>query len=145
MNIFQRVGADGLAGIGRGSTSPGSNAAWAPTRFVFSRVPVGLGTRTESETARLDHNAEISGDGLTVLVGGLSEERVYEQSSSRLGGPSGAVSGMCGTQVQMVDLREENGLGLAPDWEISEESQETSTISLDFKTPLSHFPPFRFG
>ncbi|KAF3340688.1 Germ cell-less protein-like 1 [Carex littledalei] len=141
-----RGGADGLAGIGRGSTSPGSSAAWAPTRFVFSRVPVGLGTRTESETARLDHNAEISGDGLTVLVG-LSEERVYDPSSmsSRFSGPAGAVSGMSGTQVQMVDSREENGLGLSPDWEISEESQETSTISLDFKTPLSHFTPFRFG
>ncbi|KAJ4775849.1 BTB/POZ domain-containing protein [Rhynchospora pubera] len=141
-----RGAADGLAGIGRGSTSPGSSAAWAPTRFVFSRVPVGLGTRNESETARLDHNAEISGDGLTVLVG-LSEERVYEPSStsSRFGGPAGAVSGMSGTQVQMVDSREGNGLCLGPDWEISEESQETSTVSLDFKTPLSHFPPFRFG
>lgn len=72
---------------------------------------------------------------------------MYDPSSmsSRFGGPAGAVSGMSGTQVQMVDSREENGLGLSPDWEISEESQETSTISLDFKTPLSHFPPFRFG
>ncbi|KAF3330593.1 hypothetical protein FCM35_KLT03947 [Carex littledalei] len=64
--------------------------------------------------------------------------------SSWFDGPAGAVSGMCGTQVQMVDSREESGLSLSPDWEISEESQETSTISLVFKTPLSHLPPFRF-
>ncbi|KAF3330594.1 hypothetical protein FCM35_KLT03948 [Carex littledalei] len=43
----KRGGADGLAGIGRGSTSPRSSAAWALTRFTFSRVPVELGTRTE--------------------------------------------------------------------------------------------------
>jgi hypothetical protein len=54
-------------------------AAWAPTRYVFSRVPYGLGSRNGQQFAndesepRIDRNGDISADGLTALVN-LSQE-----------------------------------------------------------------------
>lgn len=156
VRVHVRGPIDGLAGIGRGTTFVPA-AAWPPTRFVFSRVPFGLGNRNgqqslahdESE-ARLDLNGDLSGDGLTALVG-LSQgnnaipvhpeqnERAFEPDlQSRLAGTTVSVPSTSGIPVQMLEPQE-HALGM--EWENS----ESSSISLDMKTPLRHFPPFRFG
>ncbi|KAF8401483.1 hypothetical protein HHK36_012423 [Tetracentron sinense] len=148
---------DGLAGIGRGTTFV-PEAAWPPTRFVFSRVPFGLGNRNcqqslandESE-ARPELNGDLSGDGLTALVGlsqggsnivnvhGEQTEREYEPDlQSRLNGASLAGPSTSGVHVQMLESQE-HALGL--EWE----NGDGSSISLDMKTPMRQFPPFRFG
>ncbi|PKI65097.1 hypothetical protein CRG98_014566, partial [Punica granatum] len=74
VRVHVRGHVDGLAGIGRGATFVPS-AAWAPTRFVFSRVP-GVGNRNcqqslanDDSEARAEQNGDLSGDGLTALVG----------------------------------------------------------------------------
>ncbi|XP_058076142.1 uncharacterized protein LOC131224789 [Magnolia sinica] len=154
VRVHVRGPIDGLAGIGRGTTFVPA-AAWPPTRFVFSRVPFGLGNRNcqqspandESE-ARVDLNGDVSGDGLTALVG-LSQgnnvnpahaeqtERAFEpEMQSRFPGVAGPSSS--GIPVQMLESQE-HALGI--EWE----NAEGSSISLDMKTPLRHFPPFRFG
>ncbi|KAJ6797970.1 Uncharacterized protein M6B38_215225 [Iris pallida] len=155
VRVHVRGAIEGLAGIGRGNTyMPG--AAWPPTRYVFSRVPFGLGNRNgqqslgndESE-ARVDFNGELSGDGLTALVN-LSQgsnavhtnteqaDRVYEQDmQGRLAGTTSHPNAS-GIPVQVLESQE-HALGL--EWE----SSEGSSISLDLNTPLRHFPPFRFG
>lgn len=143
---------DGLAGIGRGTTFVPA-AASPPTRFVFSRVPFGVGNRNylqsaandDSET-RADHNGDLSGDGLTALVGlsqgGSSGSNVHTELTKRgheMGLQStagGASTG--GIPVQMLETPEHT-IGI--EWE----NDSSSSISLDLKTPLSHFPPFRFG
>lgn len=155
VRVHVRGPIDGLAGLGRGNTYvPG--AAWPPTRYVFSRVPFGLGNRNcqqslandESE-ARVDLNGDLTGDGLTALVN-LSQgsntihvnaeqtDRVYEQDiHDRFAGVA-SIPNASGIPVQMLESQEHN-LGL--EWE----SSEGSSISLDMKTPLRQFPPFRFG
>ncbi|KAL5541863.1 hypothetical protein UlMin_009573 [Ulmus minor] len=157
VRVHVRGPIDGLAGIGRGATFVPA-AAWPPTRFVFSRVPFGMGNRNcqqspandDSET-RTDHNSDLSGDGLTALVG-LSQggsssanpnveqnERGYEMDlQSRMSGTSMAGPNTSGIPVQMLQSSE-NTMGV--EWE----NANSSSISLDMKTPLSHFPPFRFG
>lgn len=158
VRVHVRGPIDGLAGIGRGTTFVPA-AAWPPTRFVFSRVPFGVGNRNcqqslandDSET-RNDHNVDVSGDGLTALVGlsqggsnsanihGEQTERGYEMdmqnrmSGSSMTGPSST----SGVPVQMVQSSEH---AIGAEWE----STNSSSISLDMKTPLTHFPPFRFG
>lgn len=75
VRVHMRSPIDGLAGIGRGTTFA-SGAAWPPTRLVFSRVPLGTCNRNyqqsvannESET-RVNITGDLSGDGLTALVG----------------------------------------------------------------------------
>ncbi|KAJ3676166.1 hypothetical protein LUZ60_003578 [Juncus effusus] len=129
-----RGASDGLAGIGRGSSPTSNNpSAWAPTRYVFSRIPVG-----GSESS---HAADVS-DGLTVLVG-LTDAR----PGGGVVGPAGLDRGFGGGEEQRMDV---DGGGEEGDeseeWGGSEGSNGSgSLISLDFKTPLSHFPPFRFG
>uniref|UniRef100_A0A803NA51 Uncharacterized protein n=1 Tax=Chenopodium quinoa TaxID=63459 RepID=A0A803NA51_CHEQI len=66
---------DGLAGIGRGATLVPAST-WCPTRFVFSRVPFGVGNRNGQQSLanddlelRPDQHGDMSGDGLTALVG----------------------------------------------------------------------------
>ncbi|PON88330.1 Voltage dependent potassium channel [Trema orientale] len=167
VRVHVRGPIDGLAGIGRGTTFVPA-AAWPPTRFVFSRVPFGVGNRNyqqslandDSET-RNEHNIDISGDGLTALVGlsqggsnsaningeptergyaninGEPTERGYEmdlQTGSSMTGPSST----SGIPVQMVQSSEH---AIGTEWE----NTNSSSISLDMKTPLTHFPPFRFG
>lgn len=137
---------DGLAGIGRGTTFVPA-AAWPPTRFVFSRVPFGMGSRNCQQSIgnddpenRADHNGDLAGDGLTALVGlsqgANSSANIHgEQTSlvdSSLTGPSAS-----GIHVQMLDSSE-SGTGIG--WQSTNNS-----ISLDMKTPLTHFPPFRFA
>lgn len=75
VRIHVRGAIDGLAGIGRGNTFVPA-AASPPTRLVFSRVPFGVGNRNYPQPAtngdseaRADHNGDLSGDGLTALVG----------------------------------------------------------------------------
>ncbi|KAL9250794.1 Germ cell-less protein-like 1-like protein [Drosera capensis] len=145
---------DGLAGIGRGATFVPAGA-WPPTRFVFSRVPLNVGNRTSQQAlanddpeVRVDQHGDLSGDGLTALVG-LSEggrnminipgqtERDYElEIHNSLVRNSAA--GRSDAAVQMTETSE-------PDAGIHWENAENASISLDMKTPLSHFPPFRFG
>ncbi|KAL1806673.1 hypothetical protein ACET3Z_029741 [Daucus carota] len=147
---------DGLAGIGRGTTFVPA-AAWPPTRFVFSRVPFGAGNRNCQQTLgnddsdnRADHNADGVGDGLTALVGlsqgvssmssvhGEQTERGYETDlQGGLIGHSVSASTTPGISVQMLDSPEQ---AIGVEWE-----NANSSISLDMKTPLSHFPPFRFS
>ncbi|TVU34653.1 hypothetical protein EJB05_16496 [Eragrostis curvula] len=152
VRVNVRGAVDGLAGIGRGNSNvPG--AAWAPTRYVFSRVPYGLGSRNgqqsfandESEP-RIDRNGDVSVDGLTALVN-LSQENsaahkqaesLFETGMQTRYCSGASVSTPGGTSVQMQESKEHE---LGPDWEVTEDA----TISLDMKTPLSHFPPFRFG
>lgn len=151
VRVNVRGAVDGLAGIGRGNSNvPG--AAWAPTRYVFSRVPYGLGSRNAQQFAndesepRIDRNGDISADGLTALVN-LSQENnaahLQDQSLFETGMQTRyrsvpSVSTPGGSSVQMQESKEHE---LGSDWETTKDA----TISLDMKTPLSHFPPFRFG
>ncbi|KAL6616656.1 hypothetical protein ACP70R_038926 [Stipagrostis hirtigluma subsp. patula] len=152
VRVNVRGAVDGLAGIGRGNSNvPG--AAWAPTRYVFCRVPYGLGSRNgqqpfandESEP-RIDRNGDISVDGLTALVT-LSQENnaahqpagsLFETGLQTRYSSVASVSTPGGSSVQVQESKEHE---LGSSWEIAEDA----TISLDMKTPLSHFPPFRFG
>ncbi|CAL9078761.1 unnamed protein product [Musa textilis] len=146
---------DGLAGIGRGTTYE-SGAAWPPTRYVFSRVPTVHGNRNPQQTlandeseARIDLNGDVPSDGLTALVGlvqGNNLVHIHAEQRGRMCeadiqnrfAGAGSHPGACGISSQMLESREHT-LGL--EWE----SCEGSSISLDLKTPLRHFPPFRFG
>ncbi|KAK9065606.1 hypothetical protein SSX86_015007 [Deinandra increscens subsp. villosa] len=145
VRVHARGPIDGLAGIGRGSNYAPATA-WPPTRFVFSRVPLHMGNRNcqqslgnDDSENRVDHNGEHGGNGLTALVG-LSQgtsNTDEEDASGRLAGCSIAGSSSSGVPVQMMDSSE-NTIGV--EWD-----NESSSISLDNKTPLSHFPPFRFA
>ncbi|CAI8610654.1 unnamed protein product [Vicia faba] len=152
VRVHVRGANDGLAGIGRGTTFVPA-AASPPTRFVFSRVPFGIGNRNYPQSAanddsdtRADHNGDLSGDGLTALVGlsqggnyGTNVHTELIQRGHEIGLQStagGASSG--GIPVQMLETPE-HAVGI--EWE----NDNSSSISLDLKTPLSHFPPFRFG
>ncbi|KDP27801.1 hypothetical protein JCGZ_18881 [Jatropha curcas] len=158
VRVHVRGPIDGLAGIGRGTTFV-PTAAWPPTRFVFSRVPFNIGNRNcqqsianEDSESRTDHNGDLSVDGLTAALVGLSQgvsnttnvhgehtERGYEtELQGRLSGMSISAPSTSGIAVQMLDSPE-HAIGI--DWE----NTNSSSISLDMKTPLSHFPPFRFG
>lgn len=156
VRVHVRGPIEGLAGIGRGATFVPASA-WPPTRFVFSRVPIGMGNRNchqslanDDSEARAEHSGDLSGDGLTALVGlsqggsggmnaqGEPTERGYEMElQSRISGTSMAGPSATGIPVQMLQAPD-HALGI--EWE-----NENSTIALDMKTPLSHFPPFRFG
>lgn len=131
VRVHVRGPIDGLAGIGRGSTYVPATA-WPPTRFVFSRVPFHMGNRNCQQSLGND-DVENSGeqgggggggDGLTALVG-------LSQGSEGYDGDFGG--------AQMMESGEDGG---GVEWESETES---GSISLDVKTPLSHFPPFRFG
>ncbi|KAJ4722177.1 BTB/POZ domain-containing protein [Melia azedarach] len=157
VRVHVRGPIDGLAGIGRGTTFVPA-PAWPPTRFVFSRVPFGLGNRNcqqplanDDAEARTDHNGDVSGDGLTAIVGlsqggndttnghGEQPEREYEAHlQSRLSGASISGPNTGGISMQMLESPQ-HAIGI--EWE----NANGSSISLDMKTPLSHFPPFRFG
>lgn len=156
VRVHVRGPVDGLAGIGRGTTFVPA-AAWPPTRFVFSRVPFNVGNRNcqqslanDESGARTDQNADLPGDGLTALVGlsqggnvtnghGDQTARGYEtDSQGRLLGNSVMGQTANGVPVQMLD-NPAQPMGI--EWE----NASNSPISLDMKTPLSHFPPFRFG
>lgn len=158
VRVHVRGPIDGLAGIGRGTTFVPA-AAWPPTRFVFSRVPFGMGNRNcqqslandDSET-RIDPIGDMSGDGLTALVGlsqggsnsannnGEQTERGYEMDlQNRMSGAS--VSGPPSTSGIPVPVIHSSPHAIGVEWE----NTNGSSISLDMKTPLSHFPPFRFG
>ncbi|CAB4262700.1 unnamed protein product [Prunus armeniaca] len=157
VRVHVRGPIDGLAGIGRGTTFVPATA-WPPTRFVFSRVPFGMGNRNcqqslanDDSEARADHSGDLSGDGLTALVGlsqggnnvanahGEQTERAYEMDvQSRMPVTSMAVPSTSGIPVQMVESSD-RAIGI--EWD----NPNSSSISLDLKTPLSHFPPFRFG
>ena len=156
VRVHVRGAVDGLAGIGRGTTFV-QEAASPPTRFVFSRVPFGAGNRNypqsvanEDSESRADHNGDLSGDGLTALVGlsqGVSNgtnvqgemTKGYEMGlQSRMSETTAGGSSSGGIPMQMLEAPEHTS-GL--EWENS----NNSSISLDLKTPLSHFPPFRFG
>lgn len=155
VRVHVRGHIDGLAGIGRGTTFVPA-PEWPPTRFVFSRVPSGMGSRNcqqspanDDSENRNDHNRDMSRDGLTALVGlsqggsntsnvnGEHIEQGYE-TDRRLSEPSLAAPSTSGISVQMLESPE-NSIGI--EWE----NTNGSSISLDMKTPLSHFPPFRFG
>ncbi|KVH91584.1 hypothetical protein Ccrd_006402 [Cynara cardunculus var. scolymus] len=155
VRVHVRGTINGLVGIGRGSTCVPATA-WPP-RFVFSRVRFHMGNRNCQQSLgnddpenRADHNGEHAGDGLTALVGlsqgtsntanvhGEQIERGYEADvNGRLVGHSIASSSSSGIPVQVMDSSE-HAIGV--EWE-----NESSSISLDMKTPLSHFPPFRFA
>ncbi|CAA3032743.1 BTB domain-containing [Olea europaea subsp. europaea] len=147
---------DGLAGIGRGTTFVPA-AAWPPTRYVFSRVPFGMGNLHSQQAFgnddpenRGDNNGDYAGDGLTALVGlsqgannvssilGEHMEQDYETDQRRkLAGSSVSGPSTSRIPVQMMDSSE-HAIGI--EWE-----NANSSISLDLKTPLCHFPPFRFS
>ncbi|XP_021726873.1 uncharacterized protein LOC110694021 isoform X1 [Chenopodium quinoa] len=145
---------DGLAGIGRGATLVPAST-WCPTRFVFSRVPFGVGNRNGQQSLanddlelRPDQHGDMSGDGLTALVGlsdggrninnqGWQTESAFDIAlrnsfiETSAAGPSGSGTQMGESSDQNIDGQCEN--------------TSNASISLDMKTPLSHFPPFRFG
>ncbi|MCL7045180.1 hypothetical protein MKW94_017562 [Papaver nudicaule] len=150
VRVHVRGPIDGLAGIGRGATFVPA-PAWPPTRFVFSRVPFGLGNRNcqqslanDEPEVRAEHNGDMSGDGLTALVGlsqgGANVIPIHGQQTERgyeLAGVSVAGSSSSAIPLQMAESQDAIGL----EWE----NADGSAISLDMKTPLRHFPPFRFG
>ncbi|GLT79395.1 hypothetical protein SLA2020_508860 [Shorea laevis] len=142
VRVHVRGPIDGLAGIGRG-TSFVPTTAWPPTRFVFSRVPFGMANRNGQQSlanddsdARTDHNEDMSGDGLTALVnltqGGSNAANVHGEQTEDAGPMTSGIA------MQVLDSPE-HAIGI--EWE----NANSSSISLDMKTPLSHFPPFRFG
>ncbi|KMS96007.1 hypothetical protein BVRB_003000 [Beta vulgaris subsp. vulgaris] len=154
VRVHVRGSNDGLAGIGRGATLVPASA-WCPTRFVFSRVPCGVGNRNGQQSLanddlemRPDQHGDMSGDGLTALVG-LSDggrnvnvhvgqsERSYEMDI-RNGYIGTSVAGPSGSGVQVEESSDQD---IESQWE----NTSNASISLDMKTPLSHFPPFRFG
>uniref|UniRef100_A0A2P2KED9 Uncharacterized protein LOC8278730 n=1 Tax=Rhizophora mucronata TaxID=61149 RepID=A0A2P2KED9_RHIMU len=157
VRVHVRGPIDGLAGIGRGATFVPATA-WPPTRFVFSRAPFGMGSRNcqqslanDDSESRTDSNGDLSGDGLTALVAlsqggssngsvrGESAERGYDTGlQDRMSALSNAGTSPSGVAVQMLEPQE-HAIGIG--WE----DANSSSISLDMKTPLSHFPPFRFG
>lgn len=157
VRIRVRGAIDGLAGIGRGTTFVQA-AASPPPRFVFSRVPFRTGNRNYPQSAanddsdtRADHNGDLSGDGLTALVG-LSQggsngtsvhadltQRGYEMGlQSSMPGSTAGDASTGGIPMQMLETPEHT-IGI--EWD----NVNSTSISLDLKTPLSHFPPFRFG
>lgn len=157
VRVHVRGAIDGLAGIGRGTNFVPASASH-PTRFVFSRVPLGVGNRNHPQSAanddsdtRADPNGDLSGDGLTAVVGlslGGSNgtnvhteltQRAYEigMQSSMSGSNAGDAS-TGGIPMQMLETPEHT-IGI--EWD----NVNSASISLDMKTPLSHFPPFRFG
>jgi len=157
VRVHVRGAIDGLAGIGRGTTFvPASDSP--PTRFVFSRVPFGVGNRNYPQSAanddsetRADPNGDLSGDGLTAVVGlslgGTNGTNVHTELTQR-GYEMGMQSSMSGSNagdastggipMQMLETPEHT-IGI--EWD----NVNSTSISLDMKTPLSHFPPFRFG
>ncbi|CAN1281053.1 Germ cell-less protein-like 1 [Linum perenne] len=153
VRVHVRGPVDGLAGIGRGTTFVPA-AAWPPTRFVFSRQPFGFGTRNGQQSpnddseSRTDHTGDLSGDGLTALVGlsqgGISTSNVQTQHTERdyeadmQERISSSAPSTSGIAVQALDSPEQ-AIGI--EWA----NENDSSISLDINTPLSHFPPFRFG
>lgn len=153
VRVHVRGPIDGLAGIGRGTTFV-PTTSWTPTRFVFSRVPFGMGSRNcqqaignDDPENRGEHNGDLAGDGLTALVGlsqggsnvgGEQIPREYEtELQSRLVDSSVTGPSTSGIHMQMLDSSE-HAIGI--EWEST-----NNCISLDMKTPLSHFPPFRFA
>ncbi|CAD5328054.1 unnamed protein product [Arabidopsis thaliana] len=128
---------DGLAGIGCEATFV-PPPAWPPTPFVYSRVPINRNGQqsiaSDGSEGRIDQSGEISKDGLTALVGlsqgtsGVGNNPRGEQTEGGRG--SGATVGMSEPKEPSVGTEWENA---------------SCTISLDTKTPLCHFPPFRFG
>lgn len=155
VRVHVRGSNEGLAGIGRGATSVPASA-WPPTRFVFSRVPFGMGNRNGQQSLanddlelRPDQHVEVPGDGLTAVVGlsdggrnitnghGGQADRGYEVDlSNSFIGTSAA-----GPSCSGVQLAESPDQDVGIQWE----NTDNASISLDMKTPLSHFPPFRFG
>lgn len=159
VRVHDRGPIDGLAGIGRGTTFAPA-AAWPPTRYVFSRVPFGIGNRNSQQIPandgpdnRPEINADLTGDGLTVLVGlsmgsndmanvhevQLGREFETGQQSRPVGTLTPGSAGLTtsGIPVQMIESPE-HAMGVQ--WD-----NANSSISLDLKTPLNHFPPFRFA
>lgn len=148
VRVHVRGPIDGLAGIGRGTTYV-TDAVWPPTRFVFSRVPFGLGNRNEQQShgnyepeGRIDLNGDLSVDGLTTIVRsdqGSNIVPLNAEPTERNNG-SGPVNTSTTNSIplQMLDSQE-HAIGVG--WDDS----GISTLSLDMKTPLCHFPPFRFG
>ncbi|KAI9113701.1 hypothetical protein K1719_014952 [Acacia pycnantha] len=157
VRVHVRGAIDGLAGIGRGTTFVPTSAS-PPTRFVFSRVPFGVGNRNypqsaanDDSEAQADHNGDMSGDGLTALVGlsqggssganahGEMAQRGYETGMrSKISGIAAGGPSTGGIPMQLLEAPEHT-IGI--EWE----NTSSSSISLDLKTPLTHFPPFRFG
>ncbi|BAT77128.1 uncharacterized protein HKW66_Vig0020570 [Vigna angularis] len=157
VRVHVRGAIDGLAGIGRGTNFVPASASH-PTRFVFSRVPLGVGNRNHPQSAanddsdtRADPNGDLSGDGLTAVVGlslGGSNgtnvhteltQRGYEMGmQSSMSGSNAGDASTGGIPMQMLETPEHT-IGI--EWD----NVNSASISLDMKTPLSHFPPFRFG
>ncbi|XP_070042240.1 uncharacterized protein [Nicotiana tomentosiformis] len=156
VRVHVRRPIDGLAGIGRGTTFVPA-VAWPPTRFVFSRVPLGMGNRNCQQSPanddpenRAEQSGDLAGDGLTALVGLSQEgsssanihveraEKGYEtEVQNRLVGSPTVGPSSSSISPQLLDSSE-HAMGI--EWE-----NGNTSISLDMKTPLSHFPPFRFG
>ncbi|GAA0157624.1 hypothetical protein LIER_14853 [Lithospermum erythrorhizon] len=157
VRVHVRGANDGLAEVGRGNTFVPS-AAWPPTRFVYSRVPIGMGNRNNQQYPgsddvdnRTEHNVDLAGDGLTALVGlsqggrvvasGQSEqsEQAYEADlRNRMVGCSITGTSSRGVPVQMLNSQDDT---IGGEWE----NMSNGSISLDMRTPLCHFPPFRFA
>ncbi|XP_051127841.1 uncharacterized protein LOC127249184 [Andrographis paniculata] len=156
VRVHDRGPIDGLAGIGRGNTFV-PTPAWPPTRYVFSRVPFGIGSRSNQQPPsnddaenRAENNSDLAGDGLTALFGlsqgsnDAANVHVVEMGREDDSGPQSRLSrsfspgsSAIGVPVQVIDSSEQ-AMGI--EWQ-----NANSSISLDLKTPLSHFPPFRFA
>ncbi|KFK44980.1 hypothetical protein AALP_AA1G328500 [Arabis alpina] len=128
---------DGLAGIGCEATFV-PPPAWPPTPFVYSRVPININGQqsvpSDGSEGRVDQSGEISKDGLTALVG-LSQGTSGVGNNTR--GDQHEGGRISGATVGMSEPKE---LSVGTEWE-----NASSAISLDTRTPLCHFPPFRFG
>lgn len=128
---------DGLAGIGCEATFV-PPPAWPPTPFVYSRVPINRNGQqplaSDGSEGRIGQSEENLKDGLTALVGlsqGTSSVCNYTRGDQNEGGhSSGSTVGMSEPKEHSVGTERENA---------------SCTISLDTRTPLCHFPPFRFG
>ncbi|KAL1220530.1 hypothetical protein V5N11_003239 [Cardamine amara subsp. amara] len=129
---------DGLAGIGCEATFV-PPPVLASTPFVYSRVPINRNGGQQSiasdgSEGRIDQSGEISKDGLTALVGLGQGRSCVGNNSSR-----DQTEGECGSGAT-VGMSEPKEPSVGTEWD-----NASCTISLDTRTPLCHFPPFRFG
>ncbi|XP_024545188.1 uncharacterized protein LOC112351462 [Selaginella moellendorffii] len=141
--VHVRGGMDGLAGIGRNGTT------WPPARIMFSRVPFPGPHRGNQQQQLIANDQAVdytamdlptySVDGLNMVVGlsqGMSSVPVQSDNNGR---PEDQ------TLQRSVTGESVNSEKLDVQLASREIGQGSSTISLDLRTPLRSFPPFRFG
>ncbi|EEF32560.1 hypothetical protein RCOM_0605860 [Ricinus communis] len=121
------------------STQGEGNGLFRPVR-VHIRGPIdGLaGIGRELHLCQQLHGLQLVLSFPVCLLGEHMERGYETELQGRLSGMSISAPSTSGIAVQMLESPE-HAIGI--EWE----NTNSSSISLDMKTPLNHFPPFRFG